>query len=403
MTDLYLYDDAAAREWQPFALTRPASELIAGAMMLRERWERALGLRAVGVVTAAHLEEFDEPWGVSVVQAKDVIPKGSVLANSRCAAALTPSRAGDVWQCDGRVAAVLLGRDVPVRELRNGTVQLEELVSPGERAVNLSGRWMGELWDLVVKLSDMLNEDIPVVAETGNLTPRTGSVGIIAGSHPVFAEEGAIIEPQVYFDTSLGPVLIRRGATVRAFTRINGPCFIGRDSQVSGDRVSGSTIGDDCRVHGEMIATVLLGHSNKSHDGFVGHSYFGRWVNVGAGTITSNLKNTYGTVHLWTPHGERDTGAQFLGTFFGDHAKTGIGTPLTTGCVIGTAANVFGSTMPPKVVPPFAWGDRVPYETYRVDKFLEVAKRMMARRHVELSERQARALTAAFEERWGSR
>jgi len=122
-------------------------------------------------------------------------------------------------------------------------------------------------------------------------------------------------------------------------------------------------------------------------------------VNLGAGTITSNLKNTYGPVSLWTPRAMRDTGMQFLGTMFGDHAKTGIGLRLTTGTVLGAGANVYGN-MPPKVVPPFAWGEGSPYTTYRLDKFLEVAERMMARRHVELSERARRQLSAAYEVRW---
>ena len=150
---------------------------------------------------------------------------------------------------------------------------------------------------------------------------------------------------------------------------------------------------------GIALVTILLGYANKGHDGFVGHSYLGRWVNLGAGTITSNLKNTYGTVAMWTPGGVRDTGMQFLGTMFGDHVKTGIGLRLTTGTVLGAGANVYGG-MPPKIVPPFSWGDRPPYGTYRVDKFIETAARVMARRHIVLTEPARRHLTAVHRERW---
>jgi hypothetical protein len=120
-------------------------------------------------------------------------------------------------------------------------------------------------------------------------------------------------------------------------------------------------------------------------------------VNFGAGTTTSNLKNTYGSVQLWTPTGLRDTGLQFLGSLVGDHAKTGIGTMLTTGCVIGTGANIFGADTSPKFVPPFSWGDREPYDRYDRDKFFEVAERMMVRRHVELSDAARRQLAAAYD------
>ena len=147
--------------------------------------------------------------------------------------------------------------------------------------------------------------------------------------------------------------------------------------------------------------TVFLGHANKSHDGFVGHSYLGRWTNLGASTVTSNLKNTYGSVALWTPNGVRDTGMQFLGTMFGDHAKTAIATRLTTGTVIGAGANVFATTMVPKVVAPFSWGgDSSDASVYAADKFVTVAERVMSRRHVALSERARRWLHAAHAARW---
>ncbi len=200
------------------------------------------------------------------------------------------------------------------------------------------------------------------------------------------------------FDVTAGPVVVRRGATVQAFTRVVGPCYIGEHSLVTADRISGCAIGDHCRVHGEISASILIGHANKSHDGFVGHSYFGRWVNLGAGTTTSNLKNTYGTVALWTPDGVRDTGLQFLGTLFGDHAKTGIGLQLTTGTVVGAGANVY-DRMPPKYVPPFAWGGSAPYDTYDAARFATVAERVMARRQVQLSPAMREVLAAAHARR----
>jgi UDP-N-acetylglucosamine diphosphorylase / glucose-1-phosphate thymidylyltransferase / UDP-N-acetylgalactosamine diphosphorylase / glucosamine-1-phosphate N-acetyltransferase / galactosamine-1-phosphate N-acetyltransferase len=398
VSDLFLYDDATARTFEPFSLTRPTAELRAGALLLRERWEHALGMRAAGIVTSSHLADFDEPWSVGVVSRSGVLKGGSVLANSRCAVALAPSPVGDVWRCRDRVAAVVLTRDVPADELASGAVTLDSLARKGGRPVDLQGRWMDHVWDFIPPLSAMLTEDIGALALASN---RSGAaLGIIGGAHPVFAEDGATVEPQVYFDTTNGPVLVRGGATVQAFTRIVGPCVIGRESQVGGDKISGSSIGDICRVHGEVSATIFLGHANKAHDGFVGHSYLGRWVNLGAGTITSNLKNTYGTVQFWTPEGAQETGLQFLGTFFGDHAKTGIGTSLTTGSVIGPGANIYGGATAPRAIPPFAWGERPPYSTYRMDKFIEVARRVMARRHVELSEREMRALAAAYERRW---
>jgi UDP-N-acetylglucosamine diphosphorylase/glucosamine-1-phosphate N-acetyltransferase len=218
----------------------------------------------------------------------------------------------------------------------------------------------------------------------------------------VFVADGAVVEPSVCFDTTAGPILLCAGSRVLAFTRLVGPLYVGEHSILTTDRISASSIGDTCKVHGELSTTIMTGHSNKGHDGFVGHSMMGRWVNLGAGTITSNLKNTYGPVQLWTPDGLRDSGMQFLGTFFGDHAKAGIGTRLTTGCVLGAGANVFGSELMPKVVAPFSWGETGDFETYRVDKFLESVERMMERRDVTLGANLRAQLERAHERRWSA-
>ncbi|MDE3126934.1 MAG: glucose-1-phosphate thymidylyltransferase, partial [Gemmatimonadota bacterium] len=258
-------------------------------------------------------------------------------------------------------------------------------------------RWMDEVWDFIRHLPAQLAEDVPALgAGAGQLAATHGAR---TGAHPVFVEPGATVEPMVFFDLTAGPVLVREGATVQAFTRLVGPCVVGRHSVVGTDRVAASAIGDSCRVHGELSASILLGHANKGHDGFVGHSYLGRWVNLGAGTVTSNLKNTYGPVSLWTPEGVRDTGLQYLGAFIGDHAKTGIGTRLTTGSVIGAGANVYGAAVLPKAVPPFAWGDAPPFGTHALEKFLETAERMMGRREVRLSDRARAQLRAAHARR----
>jgi UDP-N-acetylglucosamine diphosphorylase/glucosamine-1-phosphate N-acetyltransferase len=403
VTALYLYDDARARSFEPFALTRPASELRAGAEVTRRRWERTLGARAAGFVGAAHLAEFTELDAPPA--AAGVLPAGSVIANARCLPSLAPAGGVDgaqVWRCAGRVAAVRLAADTPLERLPgllDGTAELEAYAAAGADAAALDGRWLDEVWSLVATLTEQLADDLPILARGLSLRPESEVLSVahvIGPAAALHVEAGATIEPYTVFDVTAGPVLVRRGATVHAFTRVVGPCFIGEDSTVTADRIAACSIGERSRVHGEMSVTVVLGHANKSHDGFVGHSYLGRWVNLGAGTTTSNLKNTYGTVALWTPEGVRDTGLQFLGSLLGDHAKTGIGLRLTTGTVVGAGANVYGSVMPDKHVPPFAWGEGAALGAYRVDKFLDVAERAMARRAVPLTAGGRAQLAAAY-------
>jgi UDP-N-acetylglucosamine diphosphorylase / glucose-1-phosphate thymidylyltransferase / UDP-N-acetylgalactosamine diphosphorylase / glucosamine-1-phosphate N-acetyltransferase / galactosamine-1-phosphate N-acetyltransferase len=158
---------------------------------------------------------------------------------------------------------------------------------------------------------------------------------------------------------------------------------VGPGTKVFGGFVRASVFGPECRVRGEISTSVFLGYANKSHEGFVGHSVVGHWVNLGAGTTTSNLKNTYGRVSLEVDGERVDTGRQNVGSFFGDHAKTAIGTMLATGSVVSAGANVFGTPVPPKYIPPFAWG--CTGERMSEDGFLRVAERVLARRNVSFS------------------
>ncbi len=393
LVPLVMYDDARARLLEPFALTRPAGELRAGAELIRRRWERAAGTRATGFVGAPHLaafEEFDAPPAAS-----GVIAAGTILVNARCAIALSQSLAdANVFTCDGRVAAVRLTAQLDSARLADGACLLETLANG--TAAKVSGWWIDDVWDLTARLGEMLSADIPVLAAGADAPPAHVSV---LGEHSAHVERGAYIEPYVMFDTTEGPVLVRRGARIAAFTRIAGPCVIGADAQVGGGKIRECSIGEHSRAHGEMSSTIMIGHANKGHDGFIGHSVIGRWVNLGAGTITSNLKNSYGDVSLWTPEGARPTGQTFLGAFIGDHAKLGIGTRLSTGSVVGAGANVFGTAMPPKFVPPFAWGDSAPFKQFELEKFLEVAARVMERRGVQLGASARGALQAAWQRR----
>ena len=401
MSALYLYDDAKARGFEPFTLTRPVSELIAGAAIIRERWERLSGEKAAGFIGAPHLAHFEEPGAPRSLGFNEVIAAGSLIANSRFVPTVGASladgdskvRQASVFHCGDQICAVRIGDPVQCSQLADGLLPLSALTHDADSCTT-AGTWLEATWDLIGQLVEQLTEDIPNLASSLLLEPIADAT--IIGTFPIFREVGAHVEPYVTLDATAGPILIRSGATIFSFTRIVGPCYIGMNATVVGDTIRACTIGDTCKVRGEISNAVMLGYSNKGHNGFVGHSYIGRWVNLGAGTTTSNLKNTYGSIQMWTPTGTRDTGAQFLGTMCGDHVKTGIGTMLTTGTVLGAGANIYGGRVRSKYVPPFAWGDGEPYDTYEIDKFVEVARRMMARRHVELSDETAKQLTAAY-------
>jgi UDP-N-acetylglucosamine diphosphorylase/glucosamine-1-phosphate N-acetyltransferase len=379
-------DDEVARAFEPFAQARPLCECRAGGMSIRERWMAALRRSdpTTHFVAAPVLEHFHETG--SAVAAPDVLPAGTIVINSRAlpllpASSAVASAAAGIWRMGNALAALRLHAPTPRSTILEG---LDAVVAAGAVGtgvvVAVEGRWLTGVWDLVATLPTLLPGDIAWAAAVRGLTEAPTEPGVLrTGSHPVWMEGDARVEAGAFLDCSAGPILLEAGSVVQAFTRLVGPAWIGTGSLAMGSRVSVVSVGPQCRVSGEASHLLMFGYANKGHDGFVGHSVLGRWVNLGAGTITSNLKNTYGTVSLWTPHGVVDTGQQFLGTLFGDHAKTGIGLRLTTGCVVGTGANCYDA-MPPKVVPPFAWGSGAPYDTHALDKFLVTAERMMARR-----------------------
>lgn len=201
-------------------------------------------------------------------------------------------------------------------------------------------------------------------------------------------DPGARVKPGAVLDAEDGPIWIAENALIDANAVVQGPCYVGPGSTVRpGALISGgTTIGPVCKIGGEVKASIIHGYSNKQHDGFLGHSYVGPWVNLGADTVTSDLKNTYGAIRVAVNGVGVESGQHFVGAFIGDHAKTGIGTVLPTGGVVGVAANVFTQRPVPKFVPSFAWLTDAGLSPCRVDKAEQIARTVMGRREVELSD-----------------
>lgn len=205
---------------------------------------------------------------------------------------------------------------------------------------------------------------------------------------------GAVVKPGAVLDAEEGPIEVDRNARIEPGAVIQGPCHVGAASIVRPNAIlrGGTTIGPVCRVGGEVEASIFQGYSNKQHDGFLGHSLVGCWVNLGASTVTSDLKNTYGTIRVYINGVGVETGQRFIGAIIGDHAKTGIGTILPTGCVLGVAANVFTQRPLPRFVPSLAWLTDSGLTRFRVEKAVEIARTVMARREIELSPVEQRLL-----------
>ncbi len=215
---------------------------------------------------------------------------------------------------------------------------------------------------------------------------------------------GTRMEGPVILDTRNGPVILQENVVVEPFTILEGPVFVGANSVIrSHSHLRDTAVGPTCKVGGEIHGSIFQEFSNKQHAGFLGHSYVGAWVNIGAGATTSNLKNTYGTVRIELPSGTVDTGTPFLGSLIGDHAKIGIQSALTTGSAIGVGTVYARTRFSPKRIPSFVLLREEGAEIFRLDKAIEVARRMMHRRNVVMSDEEERVLRQVFERESGLR
>jgi UDP-N-acetylglucosamine diphosphorylase/glucosamine-1-phosphate N-acetyltransferase len=399
---LYLVDDSVARDFDPLSTTRPVGELLHGCLTFRERWERAVGLACSGHITGPQLEGFDEPGSAPALAGHQISLAGPrwfassrfVLASSRLPAeALEATSAHEqVLVNAGRVVAIRVPAPLPHSDVaaRIGRAPTNE------SAVEVEGRWVEAVWELMSENAAQTDLDIRTYF-TGETASLPSSVEVL-GSGTISLGERILFEPGVVLDTRSGSIRVDDEVTIRAFTRLAGPSYIGPGSVVFGGNLSAVSLGPVCKVRGEIEDTVMSGYSNKAHDGFLGHAYLGRWVNLGALTTNSDLKNNYGSVRLRLPTGDVDTGLSKVGCFLGDHVKTGIGTMLNTGSLVGAGSNVFGGRMPPAYVPPYSWGEGSELSAYRFDKFIEVAERVMGRRDVALTP----GLRAVLERAWNA-
>ena len=385
MSALYLLEpDSPGRAWAPFAGVRPIAELRAGIWKVRERWEAAAGRDATALLGehAAGFTESDEP----AMRASMTIEGPALVAASWFAPTGVP-----------------IDPPTGTRRLTHDKETVGWLVGSGERwtgphdhgsAFRIEGVSLHGTYDLLTALEQLLIADCADFLAAPHGGVPEGS--LVLGDPGHLISLGATVEPGVVFDVRQGAVVLDQGSEVRSGSRLEGPIYVGPGTRILGGFVRGSVFGPECRVRGEVSTSVFLGFANKSHDGFVGHSVVGHWVNLGAGTTTSNLKNTYGPVRLEVDGERIETGRLNLGSLIGDHAKTAIGTMLATGTVISAGANVFGPVNAPKYVPPFAWGCSGG-ERMSEDGFLRVAERVMARRNVTFSADRRESLRLAYQ------
>jgi UDP-N-acetylglucosamine diphosphorylase/glucosamine-1-phosphate N-acetyltransferase len=417
-----LFEDEGFRSSLPLVFSRPVLGLRCGLFTTRERVAALLGrppaalcrthlanvygsgrwplglLSESAPVTFVNGRALDLPWlpqlleeplnTLYVADAGPGLLNGEVLLGARVSPALASA-----------VLFYLMAQqsDLALAELRRFA-----------RVVEIDARLLTFPWDLITTNGEQIGRDLPLfVAQSGwpsaAQRPPDDPTIVVRNPAMVYVNPDAKLDGPIVLDGRDGPVVVD-AAHIEPFSFIQGPAAIGAGAIISRARILAETsIGPVCRIGGEVEASVIQGYSNKHHDGFLGHSYLGEWVNIGAMTTNSDLKNTYGSIRMGLEgFGQVDSGVLKLGCFLADHVKLGIGLHLNGGAVIGTGSNIFGVHFAPKTIPPFTWGGEV-FREYRIDGMVDVARKVMGRRKIVLSEHSEALLREVFAMTRGSR
>lgn len=393
-----LFEDDLAANFLPLVWLRPVCELLCGHFSARERAVRFLPVTDWGVFCRPELcDVYAEDHPEAQINTPRWLSQGrTLLLNSRWIAdpqdlgKCDPDAAGLV---DGEVAWISVEpQEAALFVMQDWMTAINQLLR-SRRRVKATGLLAKYPWDLIAHNSEQLTKDFIARPKRASQDLAHTQAAVLGSRADVYVDASASIDPFVVLDARKGPVYVDAGAMVQAFTRLEGPCYIGRETQLFRTNLrEGTSIGPVCRVGGEIEGAILHGYVNKYHDGFLGHGYVGPWCNLGALTTNSDLKNDYSTVKVPLVGEAIETGQKKVGCFIGDHTKTAIGSCFNTGTSVGIMCQVLpGGELLPKHIPSFTriWHGELA-DGFPLEKGLATARAAM--------ERRGRTLTAAQEQ-----
>ena len=408
---LCIVEDMAVSGLEPLTLTRPAHHLRLGAGTLGERTARAFGVgngpRRRGAVIRPYLEGIaTEAEPHTVFNDDDWLAQGpTAVVNARWVpnADFKVPESSSPWLglCQGRPAFAIVGPDRAVA-LAPGRVDdwFDDLAAK-VGGVEVGGAWIDRPWDLVSHNDRAVRDDFEALGGPSVSNRHLQAMALVGPSDRLRIHESARIDPYTVFDTTNGPIILGPDVWVQPFTRIEGPSVIGVGTQLFRANLRGGvSIGPVCRIGGEVEASIVHGYSNKYHEGFLGHAYVGEWVNLGAITSNSDLRNDYGEVQVPLQGDPIPSGQAKVGCFIGDHTRTGLGSMLNTGTSIGVMCNVLpAGWLLPKHVPSFSavlWGKVA--EGFALEQLFETARIVKGRRGFEFTANEERLFRDLFEQ-----
>lgn len=413
MTRLVLYEDQFARNFSPLSLLRPVFEMMCGHYTLRDRLVRNLQISEWGAflrdeLIETYLEDHPE------CKANDIewLKLGSSLAvNGRylpTIGELEQLQPNQAILSNGTIVAMYVKPEESVLFTSEQCQEAMNDLSQHRDVIEGEGVLLNYPWDLIAHNGEQIIRDYADRADAWENYKLREHLAIVGDPKEVSIDPSAHLDPYVAIDARMGPVTIGPGANVQAFTRIEGPCYIGAESHLFRANIrEGTTLGRLCKVSGEVEESILHGYLNKAHDGFLGHSYLCPWVNLGALTSNSDLKNDYSAVRIPVDGKMINSGKTKMGCLIGDHTKTAIGSLFNTGSSVGVMSMILpGGGLLPKHIPSFCriWhGKLEELDPIDIEKSCETAKIAMGRRNIEFTLAQERLIRRTYQLHYSER
>lgn len=392
--NLIFYDSAEIRNnLLPFTFTRPVVLIRVGILTISEKWQRDLKL-VPSFITEPYLQS---KFSLEVAN-ENIIVNGAVCPDERLLDAISKLKQGECLIHEGLFLAGKCDANT-VKAIDKDPSKINSQFNLIDYKSSFSS--IRHLWDIFLLNREEIVKDFNKITQGRTSAPIADKYTRVYGEENIFIEEGASIKSAI-LNAENGPIYIGKnteimeGAIIRgAFAVLEGS-VIAMGSKIRGD----TTVGPFSKIGGEVSNAVIFGYSNKGHEGYLGNSVLGEWCNLGADTNTSNLKNNYSNVKVWS-HAKNemvDTGRQFCGLMMGDFTRCGINTMFNTGTVTGVGANIFGGGFMPKFIPSFSWCDSQSLTSYRMEKFMETAEIILGRRNKSLNNEEENILTHIFEQ-----
>ncbi len=395
---IVIFEDGGYRNLLPLVYLRPTYELLSGILTIREKIEYHFPQSNIILHTreylAKHLQKNNSDNQVNSINSESkscLFINGRLLIDNSIVDILSNSKDNSLFTSNNEIVAA----KVSGSNLESFTDQLPELFSLSSfqnlNNIDIDATLIQYPWDLVNLNGNEITKDFEFLVNRkqelhlGKIYPNA----TLINDKNIFIGKGSKIKPGVVLDAELGPIYIGENVTIMSNAVIEGACYIGDNSTIKiGAKIYENTsVGKVCKVGGEVEESIIHSYSNKQHDGFLGHAYLGQWVNLGADTNNSDLKNNYGNVKvILNDEQPIDSGLKFVGLIMGDHSKTSINTMINTGTVVGVSSNIFGNGFPDKYIPSFSWGGSDSLSTYNLDKSIHVATEVMKRRNIQFSQ-----------------